>query len=272
MTAEHIHDALTLLPADLVAETDRKRSGRPKVIVWKRYASMAACFALVLCTSLLCLHLFRPKYETAKLKAVSAETAAMQGNGSISADTALPETAAAEAAAEEAGEEPLCALPTAPARAESTAEDIPASHNTAGTTAAPELYPGITLAHAVEAIPATAANYSSTPKPKLFHSREELDTYKEKSLRLQVTDLAAACESYDESWFAQHDLLLVSLYNVPIGETPQITGIRHDENQWKFVMEGSADTTETEYREWHFLLEVEKGLIGETDSITLTYA
>jgi len=48
MTAEKLHDAIGLLPADLVAETDAKRTGKPKVIPWKRFASIAACLTLLL--------------------------------------------------------------------------------------------------------------------------------------------------------------------------------------------------------------------------------
>lgn len=48
MTAEQLHDALTLLPADLVAQADKKRSRRPRGILWKRYAAMAACLAVIL--------------------------------------------------------------------------------------------------------------------------------------------------------------------------------------------------------------------------------
>ena len=48
MTTQQLHDALTLLPADLVAETDRLRRPKTKPIPWKRFAAMAACFALVL--------------------------------------------------------------------------------------------------------------------------------------------------------------------------------------------------------------------------------
>ena len=49
MTPEQLHDALGMLPADLIAETDQLRR-RPvrKVIRWKNLAAMAACFLLVL--------------------------------------------------------------------------------------------------------------------------------------------------------------------------------------------------------------------------------
>lgn len=135
MTPEHIHDALTLLPSDLIAEVDKKRSGKPKVIVWKRYAAMAACFALVLCSGWFCMQLFGPKGATESMKEVPAEAAMMQAaeeaNG-FGADSATPEAQAAAVCKEEAAEaeapaaqeETLCALPTAPVREDDTAEDV----------------------------------------------------------------------------------------------------------------------------------------------------
>lgn len=49
MTSEKLHDALSLLPADLVAETDALRT-KPKKhqVHWQRWAAMAACLAVVL--------------------------------------------------------------------------------------------------------------------------------------------------------------------------------------------------------------------------------
>ena len=43
MTSEKLHDALSLLPADLVAETDALRTQAKKPQVhWQRWAAMAA--------------------------------------------------------------------------------------------------------------------------------------------------------------------------------------------------------------------------------------
>lgn len=52
MTSEKLHDALNLLPADLVAETDALRN-RPmrRKIPWKHLTALAACFAVVLLTA-----------------------------------------------------------------------------------------------------------------------------------------------------------------------------------------------------------------------------
>lgn len=97
MTAEQLHDALTLLPADLVAETDRLRCPRAKTIPWKRLWAMAACFALVLGCGWYSLLLFGPKGGSTE-QATMAAPEMMQESSAI-AEPAAP--APAEAPAEE---------------------------------------------------------------------------------------------------------------------------------------------------------------------------
>lgn len=52
MNAEQFHDALGMLPQDLVTETDRRRTApRQRILQWKKWVSMAACLALMIgCT------------------------------------------------------------------------------------------------------------------------------------------------------------------------------------------------------------------------------
>lgn len=65
MTGEQFHDALTLLPEDLIARADAVRSRKPKTLHWRRYVSLAACCALlVLCGAL---------YESRSSKSTSPE-------------------------------------------------------------------------------------------------------------------------------------------------------------------------------------------------------
>lgn len=65
MTGEQFHDALTLLPEDLIARADEVRSRKPKTLHWRRYVSLAACCALlVLCGAL---------YESRSVKSTSPE-------------------------------------------------------------------------------------------------------------------------------------------------------------------------------------------------------
>jgi len=56
MNAEQFHDALSGLPDDLIAEADTRRQRRKSTIPFRRWASMAACFAAVLVVSLFALN------------------------------------------------------------------------------------------------------------------------------------------------------------------------------------------------------------------------
>lgn len=109
MTADHIHDALTLLPSDLIAEADRKRQGTPKKVLWKPIAAMAACFALLLCSGWYCMLLFGA------------------GGGSVTEQAAaeapmLQEKSEAAAPMEAEEAEDLCGVPLAPT-------ELPAADN-----------------------------------------------------------------------------------------------------------------------------------------------
>ena len=68
MTAEQFHDVLTLLPEDLVARADDYRSRKPKVIPLKRYAALAACFAVLL-TSAIYVHSLRQRSAVTEMAA-----------------------------------------------------------------------------------------------------------------------------------------------------------------------------------------------------------
>lgn len=78
MNAETLHDALTLLPDDLIDETDAlRRAQKPKIIPWKRILPIAACLSLILLTAPTMLALMAPKgaKEMAMDYAAPAETA-----------------------------------------------------------------------------------------------------------------------------------------------------------------------------------------------------
>lgn len=71
MTSEKLHDALSLLPADLVAETDALRTQAKKPQVhWQRWAAMAACLAVVLLAGTMFSRLFGPKGSSKTTAAV----------------------------------------------------------------------------------------------------------------------------------------------------------------------------------------------------------
>ena len=92
MTSEQFHDALTLLPEDLVANADAFRSRKPRITPLKRYAAMAACFAALL-TSVIYVHSLRQESAPTEM-AVAAPYSVMQDAGAAPAEAPRMEAAA----------------------------------------------------------------------------------------------------------------------------------------------------------------------------------
>lgn len=92
MTSEQFHDALTLLPEDLVANADAFRSRKPRITPLKRYAAMAACFAALL-TSVIYVHSLRQESAPTEM-AVAAPHSVMQDAGAAPAEAPRMEAAA----------------------------------------------------------------------------------------------------------------------------------------------------------------------------------
>lgn len=252
MTAEQIHDALTLLPADLIAETDKKRTQKPRSIPWKRYAAMAACFTLVLGCGIYCLQ------TVVVLNKVAGKGAPAAVQSSLRNETALPETQAA--------------APAAQAPRESPAEEAQITGD-AQASAMGTLFPGIGQIRYLEARPgASTACFSGSPTPELFHSRADLETYHAETIqRFDPDQLLAACKDYDEAWFDEHDLLLITLCGVPTSESTKITAIRELVGGWEICVENYLDNAEAQRQDWHILIEVEKGLMASRDDILLVF-
>ena len=101
MTSEKLHDALNLLPADLVTETDALRTQAKKPQVhWQHWAAMAACLAVVLLAGTMFSRLFGPKGSSKTTAAVdkapmSIAEAADQKNAAPNFD-AIEEAAPAD--------------------------------------------------------------------------------------------------------------------------------------------------------------------------------
>ena len=90
MTSEQFHDALTLLPEDLVAHAEQYRCRKPRVIPLKPYAATAACLAVVLCAAALFRVTQQKSMETDKAVSFSV----MQDAGAAPAEAPRMEAAA----------------------------------------------------------------------------------------------------------------------------------------------------------------------------------
>lgn len=249
MTAEKLHDAIGLLPADLIAEADKKRQGKPKVIPWKRYAAMAACFALVASC------------------AWFASLTLMSGGG---AAESMKQTAA-----------PAAAAPMEPAAAqEEAAEEVPASGVSGSSNAAEDtvraVYDSDLTVYSIETpVKPTTVSFSSASQVTLITSREELDGYlTDKDWIYDFTEAREVCGAFDRDWFEDHDLLLLTVHaaypDVPYAVTSiEDTGGR-DPKGWDwyvFYTTAAEGHPEGETTCFHLLTELAKGQIAPEDSI-----
>ena len=108
MTAQDLHDALNLLPSDLITAADRVRTASaPKAVRWRNWVSLAAVLALVMGTTLVFqrnigLDTMKQESAAAQAPAAAAPMAPAPTEDEVAADEAIPEEPAAEAPKESA--------------------------------------------------------------------------------------------------------------------------------------------------------------------------
>ena len=247
MTAETLHDALTLLPADLIAETDKKRNRNPIRIHWQRWAAMAACLAVVLCFGLL----LRSRLLSGGVKSATAEMSLQEA-----ADNCAPEEAVA-------AEAPAAGATAAANQARPQPQD-----SGAATMASDQ---GIRYARTPDNLYTTAATIHG-PALALISSREALDAYLDEWDRDYLLDeLRTICEDYDDAWFENHDLVLIPVSPVSADGSVTVTEVNETEEGLEVHITVSTPGTDAEYTAWHILLETEKGQISNADAVTVVY-
>lgn len=233
MTGEQFHDALTLLPADLIAQADEYRCRKPRIIPLKRCAAVAACFAVLLCSAAV--------YQNFRQKNAITEMAAAPY--SIMQDT---DAAPAEAPRLEAAKR-------TPAAGSASPEDNGISFICVETPVNVH-----TTASFVHGAPVTVAV-----------SREELDDYLSKWERLYLLDsLGDACAIYDRDWFASHDLLLIPMDCVAGPCT--VTDMELSDGICRVTIDIGGEEAE-EQTNYHILLPVEKNAVPAPENITIIY-
>lgn len=234
MTVEQLHDAIGLLPGDLLAETDRLRQApRPqKRVLWKPVLAMAACLALVLTGWF---WWFQPKGSTG---GTAADTASLQA----AAAAGTPENGAA---AEEA---PAQADEAAPFRSESMVTN---SQPFPDWVSSPRL-----------------TGEAGEPTAVLLRSTQDYQDYQtQMGEQFDLTELDSWLSALDESWFESQDLALIRVEQIPAGTQPQITAITQEAGTLTVEIpryDVSGDGTC-----WHILVAVEKGSLDSGDQISL---
>lgn len=175
MTAEQLHDALGLLPSDLIAEADAWRSRPRKVTIqWRRWAAVAACAALILGCGFAVMR--------SGLPASGGTTEKLSIRQDMAAAEAAPEAPAAAEPTDAAGNNCDCAA----SQITTDAEEAP--NATCGT-------PPVNTAGAEYRF----AELSVTDQVHLIKNPAALE------------DLGLEADIYDEDWFADFDLLLIAL-------------------------------------------------------------
>lgn len=253
MTAETLHDALTLLPADLIAETDKKRNRKPIRIHWQRWTAMAACLAVILGFGLL----LRSRLLYGNSKSASAEFALQEAM-----DNCAPEEAAA-------AEVPAAGSPADNGTATAASRAEPQLQDSAVSATAPDQ--GIRYMHTPDNLYTTAATIHG-PEITLVPSREALDAYLDNwDLDYFLDELRTACEDYDDVWFEAHDLVLIPVCPVSGDGIVTVTEVTETEDALEVHIAVSRPGTDAECTTWHILLETEKGQIANADAVTVVY-
>lgn len=171
MNPEQLHDALSQLPDDLIAEVDALRRPVKKTIPWKRLVPVAACFALVLGLLTIALPLLQQKDAATEFQYSDSEAPMAQESAKE------PETPM-ESAPVAAGSAPL--LPDAEDAAEATT---------------------------VQTVPVTAtAFYYGSVEPEGIQS-EIISSLSELEESALITE-EIPVETYDEAWFRENQLIL----------------------------------------------------------------
>lgn len=231
MTSDQFHDALTLLPEDLIARADKFRSRKQKVIPTKRYAALAACFAVLLASAVY-VNSLRQKAAVTEM-AAAAPYSIMQDTGAVAAEA--PRLEAAMGSQKNAVADSGIAF---------TCVETPVNvHST--------------------------ASFAHGPAPSVMVSREDLEGYLSKWDRLYLLDnLRDACEIYGKDWFASHDLLLIPVDCVTGPCAVTDLSISNGGCQVTVALSGEAAEEPTNY---HLVLPLEKDTVTGPGKITVTY-
>ena len=235
MTSDQFHDALTLLPEDLIARADKFRSRKQRVIPTKRYAALAACFAVLLASAIYVRSL-RQKNAVTEM-AAAAPYSIMQDTGAVADEAPRMEAA----------------MGTPEASRSTAVEDNGIAFSCVETPV---------NVH-------STASFAHGPAPDLMASRADLDAYLSKWDRLYLLDnLRDACEIYGKDWFASHDLILIPVDCVTGPCAVTDLSISNGGCQVTVALSEDAAAEPTNY---HLVLPLEKDTVTDPGKITLIY-
>lgn len=235
MTTAQLHDAIGLLPVDLIAETDCLRCRKQPRLSWQRYAAMAAAAVLVICGGVISWRLL-PGSKTA----------------------AAPEAAQFAAASATVANE---ALPGAQA---------PMADAAGADNGSPNLATAASLAVHYAATPAlTEAAQTQPTYVALMTSLEDWQTYRQQQEgSYDLTQLDTVMDSRDETYFEYQDLVLIRL-DASASAGPAVQNMVWEEGSLEIYLNNTATEEDADQTCWHIALDVEKGALADADQIQL---
>lgn len=235
MTTAQLHDAIGLLPVDLIAETDCLRCRKQPRLSWQRYAAMAAAAVLVICGGVISWRLL-PGSKTA----------------------AAPEAAQFAAASATVADE---ALPGAQA---------PMADAAGADNGSPNLATAASLAVHYAATPAlTEAAQTQPTYVALMTSLEDWQTYRQQQEgSYDLTQLDTVMDSRDETYFEYQDLVLIRL-DASASAGPAVQNMVWEEGSLEIYLNNTATEEDADQTCWHIALDVEKGALADADQIQL---
>lgn len=235
MTTAQLHDAIGLLPVDLIAETDALRCRKQPRLPWQRYAAMAAAAVLVICGGVIGWRLL-PGSKTA----------------------AAPEAAQFAAASATVADE---ALPGAQA---------PMADAAGADNGSPNLATAASLAVHYAATPAlTEAAQTQPTYVALMTSLEDWQTYRQQQEgSFDLTQLDTVMDSRDEGYFESQDLVLIRL-DASASAGPAVQNMVWEEGSLDIYLNNVATQEDAGQTCWHIALDVEKGALADADQIQL---
>lgn len=274
MTPEQIHDALNLLPSDLITAADKVRCNPRKApIRFHGWIATAACAALVLMIGSFAAQNFLP--DMAKSTESIAEAPAAEAP-----NAAAPMDIPTEMQQEAADIDTRVLTPTG--EPEAKMEEAPADEALGEAENSLSLDAGIDLDKiqyiATPVLP--AINTAGDPRTSLVTSAGALyDYYVEYCEIYYLDDFFADTVSYNRAWFSENDLLILRIgaqhpefhYDVtafarqPDTEPAawQITLARNPEEPTDIAFDNNSM--------WHILIPVEKGLLAEDAVILIDF-
>ena len=271
MNAEQIHDALNLLPSDLITEADKLRTSKKKPLAFRSWVATAACAAIVVMLGSFTIANLLPSMQK------SAESIA-EAPAAEAPNAAAPMDISAEMQQESFDMDTITLTPTGdPEPMEEEMPDEARGENAMCLDAGIDLDKIQYISTPVR----PGNNTVGDPRTSLIPSAGALYDYYVKYCEVfYMDDYFAATVPYNRAWFLTNDLLILRIgaphpefhYDVTAFAKQPDT----DPAAWQITLERNPDKpTDIAFDNnsmWHILIPVPKGMLTEETVILIDFS